>query len=88
MGFFHRGKKMPTNATFRITQQGTEKLQDFSGDPKSRILVALEERGSSDVAEISNASGVSRGKVERMIPVLIRGGYIVYVSALSLADGE
>ena len=85
---FRKGKNIPPNATFRITQVGQEKLQDFSGDPRSRILVALESGGTIDVSEISAKSGVSRGKVERMIPVLIHGGYVSYVSASSLADGE
>lgn len=76
-----RKRSIPPNATFKLTQEGKEKLQEFSGDPKSRILVALETRGTSDIDEISQASGISRGQVERMIPTLIRGGYIIYVSA-------
>ncbi len=85
--FFGRGqgnKGIPQNATFRLTQTGQEKLQEFSGDPKSRVLVALETRGTSDISEISDGSGLSKGQVERMIPALIRGGYIQYVSAASL----
>ena len=83
MGFFFRGKgnRIPPNATFRLTQEGREKLQEFSGDPKSRILVALETRGTSDIDEISQASGLSRGQVERLIPTMIRGGYIQYISS-------
>jgi len=85
MGFFNRskGKGIPPNATFRLTQEGREKLQEFGGDDKSRILTALETRGTSDVDEISQASGVSKGKVERLVPGMIRGGYIQYVSAIS-----
>ncbi|GAF78553.1 unnamed protein product [marine sediment metagenome] len=79
--FQRRGKIIPANASFRLTQQGTEKLQEFGGDPKSRVLVALETRGSSDVDEISQASGLSRGQVERLIPTLVRGGYVQYISA-------
>ena len=83
MGFFNRGKGkgIPPNATFRLTQEGREKLQEFGGDPKSRILTALETQGTSDVNEISNTSGVSKGKVENLVPGMIRGGYIQYVSA-------
>lgn len=85
MGFFNRGKGkgIPPNATFRLTQEGRDKLQEFGGDPKSRILVALETRGTSDVDEISQASGVKRGQVERLVPAMIKGGYIQYVSAVS-----
>jgi hypothetical protein len=78
------GKRaIPPNATFRLTEQGRDKLQDFGGDPKSLILVALETRGTSDVEEISVASGVKRGQVERMIPALIRGGYVQYIGPTS-----
>ena len=85
MGFFNRGKGkgIPPNATFRLTQEGREKLQEFGGDPKSRILTALETQGTSDIAEISQTSGVSKGKVEKLVPAMIKGGYIQYVSAVS-----
>ena len=83
---FHRGgkgKTIPANATFRITQTGQAKLQEFGSDPRSRVLVALESRGTSDIDEIAHASGLGRGQVERMVPSLVRGGYIQYVSAAS-----
>lgn len=85
--FFNRGtKRIPQNATFRLTQEGQAKLQDYSGDPKSQILMALETQGTSDIEEISKASGMNRGQVERFIPVLMRGGYVQYVSASSVTD--
>ena len=89
MGFFFRGKGkgVPANATFSLTQEGRAKLQDFGGDPKSQILMALETRGTSDVAEISETSGLSRSQVERFLGPLVRGNYIQYVSAMS-AEGE
>ena len=85
MGFFNRGKGkgIPPNATFRLTQEGREKLQEFGGDPKSRILTALETQGTSDIDEISQTSGVSKGKVEKLVPGMLKGGYIQYVSAVS-----
>ena len=85
MGFFNRGKGkgIPPNATFRLTQEGREKLQEFGGDPKSRVLAALETRGTSDVDEISQESGLSKGKVEDLLPRMRRAGYIQYVSAVS-----
>jgi len=85
MGFFNRGKGkgIPPNATFRLTQEGREKLQEFGGDPKSRILAALETRGTSDVDEISQESGLRKGKVEDLLPRMRRAGYIQYVSAVS-----
>jgi len=78
--FSHHNKVIPPNASFRITEQGREKLQEFGGDPKSRILVALETRGTSDIPEIAQQSGVSRGGVERLIPQLVRGGYVQYIN--------
>ena len=87
--FFGRGKrKIPPNASFRLTQEGREKLQDFTGDPKSQVLVALETQGTSDIDELSRSSGLGRGQVERLIPGLIRGGYIQYMSAGMGADEE
>jgi len=91
MGFFFnrgKGKGMPDNATFRLTQEGREKLQEFNGDPKSQILMALETRGTSDIKEIADASGLSRGQVERYIKPLTAGGYIQYVSSAAGAEVE
>ncbi len=85
MSFFfdRKTKNIPAHATFSLTQSGREKLQEFGGDPKSRILVALETRGTSDVDEITQASGLNRGQVERFLPALVRGRYILYVTAVS-----
>lgn len=76
----NRSKIIPPNASFRLTQEGREKLQEFGGDPKSRVLVALETEGTSNIEEISQTSGLSKGQVERIVPALIRGGYIQYIS--------
>lgn len=90
MGLLGRGRhrSIPPNATFRLTQEGREKLQEFGGDPKSRILLSLETRGTSDIEEISQESHLNKGQVERFIPVLIRGGYITYVSAATVNGYE
>ena len=45
------------------------------------IKVGLETRGTSDLDEIADASGLSRGQVERFIRPLVAGQYIQYVSA-------
>ena len=82
----NKSKTIPANATFRLTQEGREKLQEFGGDTKSRILVALETRGTSDVDEISASSGLSKGQVERMVPQLVRGGYIQYITRNDVAE--
>ena len=82
-----KGKGIPRNATFKITQEGREKLQEFNGDPKSQILMALETGGTSDLDEISQRSGLSKGQIERFIKPLVAGRYIQYVSA-SMGAGE
>lgn len=90
MGFLFNRKKsaIPQNATFRITQNGEDKLQEFNGDPKHQVLMALETRGSMDVEEISSASGLNKGAVERLVPALVRGGYIQYITTQSPVDLE
>lgn len=84
MSFFSRfGKShsVPPSATFTLTQSGRHKVQEFGGDPKSRVLTALETRGTSDIDEISAASGLNRGQVENLVPSLVRAGYIQYVNS-------
>jgi len=81
MPFLTRGRRIPRNATFSNTQLGTDKLQEFKGDAQSKVLMALETGGTQNVAEIAQRSGLSRGKVERIIPALIQGSYIRPVSS-------
>lgn len=73
--FGSRGK-MPRNATFRITQEGEERLGRYAGSPEDRVLMALQTKGSSTVDEIASALGMSRGAVERAISNLMSGEYI------------
>lgn len=81
------GANLPRNATFRITQEGREKLQSYTGTTQARILVALETYGSSaDVNEIAGASGMSRGKVERDVMALIQKGYVQRVGGQPSID--
>ena len=76
MSFFFNRNKPARNASFRLTEQGREKLLEFSGDAKSQILVALETRGSSDITEICHATGLSRGQVEKFTSQLSGNGFI------------
>lgn len=74
---FSRGRyALPKNATFRLTQEGKEKLLSYSGTPEARVLSALETCGTSDRDEIASASGLSRGNVEKIMLVLIQKGYV------------
>lgn len=74
-------------SAFILTEQGKEKLQDFSGDPKHQILMALETRGTCDVSEIAQATGLSRGHIERLLPLLLGRGYIMQ-SGSGYSGGE
>ena len=85
---FGLGKSiLPKNAAFRLTQEGREKLQSYAGTPQARILAALETCGTSDRDEIANASGMSRGSVERNVMALLQKGYVQRVGGGGLGGG-
>lgn len=92
MGFFDRmfrGKgraQIPSDAAVIITESGKDALQEYGGDIRGRVLLALETRGSSDVMKISEASGLTRGQIERVIPGLLRSGYVRFVTSGVGAD--
>ncbi len=79
--FGMRKSVLPKNSTYRLTQEGREKLQSYTGTPQARILAALETCGTSDRDEIANASGMSRGSVERNVIALLQKGYIQRVGS-------
>lgn len=85
-----KGPLIPKNATFRLTQEGREKLQTYAGTPQARILVALETSGSSaDLDEIAGASGLSKGQAEKNLLALLQKGYVQRVGAgYRMADEE
>lgn len=79
---------IPKNATFRLTQEGKDKIQTYTGTPQARILVAMETMGSSaDVNEIAGASGLARGQVERNLLALIQKGYAQRVGSSDMSSG-
>jgi len=68
---------IPKHTTFRLTESGRDKLADYAGDPQSRILIALEvSHASVNVEEIARACRFGVGQVERLIPNLVRAGYV------------
>ena len=79
---------LPKNATFRLTQEGREKLQSYTGTPQARILAALETCGTSDRDEIANSAGMSRGSVERNILALLQKGYVQRVGGGGLGGSQ
>lgn len=81
--FRKKGRVVPPYATFAITQRGEEKIQDLTGDTRHRILVALQTNGSSTLEEISRSSGISRGRTEKMLPIMVQQRLIQYVSSSS-----
>lgn len=85
----NKGAAIPRNATFRLTQEGKDKLQTYTGTPQARILVALETMGSSaDVDELAGASGLGKGQVERNVLALIQKGYVQRVGSASVSVDE
>jgi len=83
-----RGSVLPRNATFRLTQEGREKLQSYTGTPQARILAALETCGTSDRDEIANSAGMSRGAVERNVLALLQKGYVQRVGGGGLGESQ
>ena len=79
---------LPKNATYRLTQEGREKLQSYTGTPQARILAALETCGTSDKDEIASASGMGRGSVERNVLALLQKGYVQRVGGGGLGGGQ
>lgn len=85
--FLKKGSAIPRGAAFRITQEGREKIQDFTGDAQSRILVTLESQGTScDIDEISQNSKLGKTQVEKLVPVLVKKGYISYIGPHSTEE--
>lgn len=76
------------NTSFRITQEGKEKLLQYGGDPKSRLLQGLESGGSGSISDIAQISGLSRGLVERLLPSLVRGGYVQPITSAVMEDSD
>ncbi len=86
--FGSKKKSFPSGASFRITQSGTDKVQDYSGDNRSRILATLQSRGTSDIDEIAQASGMSRGQVEKTLPGLLNSGFAQMAGSYGSSDGD
>ena len=81
----HRQQSVKTGS-FRLTESGREKLQDgFGGDSNGRTLLSLECMGSSGTLEdISRDTGIPQGKLEHILPALMKQGYISSSSEGSL----
>ncbi len=82
------GNILPKNATFRLTQEGREKLTSYTGTPQARILAALETCGTSDRDELANAAGMGRGSVEKHVLVLLQKGYVQRVGGTGVGGGQ
>jgi len=87
--FSRKKAAIPKNATFRLTQEGREKVQTYRGSPMDRVMVALETMGSSaDVDELAGASGLGKGQVERNLLALLQKGYVQRVGASNYTDED
>jgi len=81
-----RPRTYPRHTAFRLTESGRDKLSDYTGDPQSRVLIALETRqASANIEEIAQTARLSVGQVEHTIPRMVRAGYVQPASA---ADGD
>lgn len=75
----NRGISINKNGWFALTERGRERVNKFGyGDkPQDRILVALECADSSaTIDDIARLSHMSKGQVERLLPMLIRSGMV------------
>lgn len=93
MGFFDRvfrGERthLSPNTAVLITERGRAELAESGGDDRSRILLALETRGSSDLRRISGATGLSEGQIERTLAGLLRNGLVRLMEASSDEEGN
>ena len=63
--------------TFRLTEKGRAHLQNnFNSDSATRILLALETTGNSNIDDIHESSGMVVKQIQRLIPSLLTRGYI------------
>lgn len=80
MSLFSRGQPaFNRNSLFRITEVGKAKVQEnfTSGDPRIRVLMAMESIGSSaDLDELSQNTRMTRGQLERILGSMVRQGLI------------
>lgn len=87
MGFFDRifrgrgGGHLPDNTAVMITERGRSELGEHGDRTDSRVLLALETRGSMDVDKIASTSGLSSREVERALSNLLRQGFARLVNA-------
>lgn len=84
LSFRRRGRvTIPPNATFRLTQEGSDKIRDGNQSPQMRALIAIQTIGSSaDVQEVASHAGMSRGAAEHAMIALAQKGYIQRVGAV------
>lgn len=75
MGFMNRSR-IDYRGSFRLTQEGREKVQEFSGDPASRVLMALECHNTSmSIDELSRELRIPVGQLEPILARLTKSGY-------------
>ena len=73
---WQQNNHIPRSATFVLTELGRAKAENFTGDDRTRICMTLDQNGASNLEEISRISKINKGKIERMIPTLVKGGFI------------
>ena len=81
MGLANReSSTVPQNTTFRLTEKGRAKLQEFGPGNEGAILYALEVGGTSNAKDIAASSGFDVARVGRMLLPLKRAGYVQWTN--------
>ena len=75
-GLPFRRQRINASTTFSVTPLGKQKAEAFGSDPKSRVLIALDEIGSGSVKEVAEEAHLGRGQCENILVALVRGGYV------------
>ena len=73
---FQKQMNVSAHTTFALTPLGRVKAEEFNNDPRTRVLIALEENGPSNISDISKETQISKRKLERVLVVCRKLGFI------------
>jgi len=75
--FSGRGRpEIDRQGSFRLSEQGREKLTNFDGSSGMQIMAALETGGSMDLDELRRTTKLGGAGLERVLVSLMRKGYV------------
>ena len=79
MGFenpFTRGTSIPNSLTFTLTPLGKMKAEDYNGDNETKVLVAIEENGPSNLTELCAHTGLGRNRIAGVLRKALKSGKV------------